>query len=132
LTLATPRLANVSVLKQIGSGFTVGFVVAGNSSRTVLVRAIGPGLAAVGVTSGAVADPQLTLFNGSTKIDANDNWGGTTALSAAFAQVAAFAIPANTKDAALLAALGPGNYSVEVKPVGTGTGLVLVEVYELP
>jgi hypothetical protein len=46
---STPRLINVSVLKEIGAGFTVGFVVGGTTSRSVLVRAVGPGLAGVGV-----------------------------------------------------------------------------------
>jgi hypothetical protein len=131
-TSTTPRLINVSVLKQIGSGFTVGFVIGGATPRTVLVRAVGPGLAAVGVTSGFVADPRLALFAGSTKINESDDWGGTAALAAAMAQVGAFAIPASSRDAALLATLQPGSYSVQVSaPAGTG-GLVIAEVYEVP
>ncbi len=131
-TATTPRLINVSVLKQIGSGFTVGFVIGGATPRAVLVRAVGPGLAAVGVASGFVADPRLALFSGSTKINESDDWGGTSALTAAMAQVGAFAIPAASKDAALLATLQPGSYSVQVSaPAGTG-GLVIAEVYEVP
>jgi hypothetical protein len=98
----------------------------------VLVRAVGPGLAAVGVTSGFVADPRLALFAGSTKINESDDWGGTAALASAMAQVGAFAIPASSRDAALLATLQPGSYSVQVSaPAGTG-GLVIAEVYEVP
>jgi hypothetical protein len=131
-TSTTPRLINVSVLKQIGSGFTVGFVIGGATPRTVLVRAVGPGLAAVGVTSGFVADPRLALFAGSTKINESDDWGGAAALATAMAQVGAFAIPASSRDAALLATLQPGSYSVQVSaPAGTG-GLVIAEVYEVP
>ncbi len=130
---ATPRLINVSVLKQVGNGFTVGFVVGGAASRrTILVRAIGPGLAAVGVASGFVADPKLDLFAGAARIDGNDDWGGTLTLSNAFAQVGAFAVPASSKDAALLASLAPGSYTVQVSgAAGTG-GQVIVEVYEMP
>jgi hypothetical protein len=132
----TPRLINVSVLKPFGaSGFTIGFVIRGPTAKTVLVRAIGPGLANVGVTSGFVADPQLTLFNAATQaaIDTNNNWGGTATLSTAFKSVGAFDIPTASTDAALLKTLEPGNYTVEVKPVtGTATGLGLVEVYEVP
>ena len=128
----TPRLINVSVLKQIGTGFTVGFVLGGGSSTTVLVRAIGPGLAAVGLTSGFVADPKLTLFSGSTKINENDDWGGTAALTTAFGKVGAFPVPANTLDAALLATLQPGSYSVQVVGPTGADGLVIVEVYEVP
>ncbi|MBI5772070.1 MAG: S8 family serine peptidase [Verrucomicrobia bacterium] len=131
-TATTPRLVNVSVLKQIGSGFTVGFVIGGGTSRTVLVRAVGPGLAGVGVASGFVADPTLTLFRGSTRINANDDWGGGAALSAAFSGVGAFALPARSLDAALLATLTPDQYSVRVEGVEGAAGLVLVEVYEVP
>ena len=131
-TATTPRLVNVSVLKQIGSGFTVGFVIGGGTPRTVLVRAVGPGLAAVGLTSGFVADPRLTLFAGPNRMDGNEDWGGTAALTAAMTQVGAFAIPTGSRDAALLATLQPGQYSVQVAaPAGTN-GLVIAEVYEVP
>lgn len=131
-TVTTPRLINVSVLKQIGTGFTVGFVVGGGTTSTVLVRAIGPGLAAVGLTSGFVTDPKLTLFSGSTKINENDDWGGTAALAAAATKVGAFPVPANSLDASLLATLQPGSYSVQVAGPTGAEGLVIVEVYEVP
>ncbi len=131
-TATTPRLVNVSVLKQIGPGFTVGFVIGGATTRTVLVRAVGPGLAVVGVASGFVADPRLTLFAGSTKIDENEDWGGGAVLGAAFAQVGAFVIPAASRDAALVATLQPGAYTVQVAGPAGANGLVLVEVYEVP
>ncbi len=132
---STPRLVNVSVLKQLGTGLTVGFVIGGQESKTVLIRAVGPTLGAAPFNiPGVVADPQLTLFNAaSAKIGENDNWGGTAALTAAFNQVGAFALsgPAS-RDAALLATLQPGNYTVEVKGTGTTTGLAIVEVYDVP
>ena len=129
---STPRLINVSVLKHLGPGITVGFVVNGSGTKTVLVRAIGPtlGAAPFGVP-GVLADPQLALFLGTTQISANDNWGGTAPLNAAFAQVGAFALPANSRDAAIVATLAPGSYSVQVGGVGGATGVALVEVYEL-
>ncbi len=129
----TPRLINVSVLKNIGTSLTAGFVIGGTGPRTVLIRAIGPSLAGFGV-GGFVADPQLALFNSaSTKIGENDNWGGTAALTAAFTSVGAFALsPAISRDAALVATLAPGNYTVQVSGVGGTTGVALVEVYELP
>ena len=142
----TPRLLNVSVRKHLGAGLTAGFVLGGSAPTKVLIRAVGPGLAAFGV-EGTVADPQLTLFNSSsTRIDANDNWGGTAALTAAFASVGAFALPgATSRDAALLVTLPPGLYSVEVTASAASTstpglpanaaaasGTALVEVYEVP
>ncbi len=132
-TATGPRLINVSVLKNLGDGFTIGFVLRGTGSKSVVVRAVGPGLAAVGVTSGFVADPKLTLFGtGSSVLAANDDWAGTTQLSSAFTAVGAFAIPTTSKDAAVLANLPSGDYTVQVAGNGSTAGLVLVEVYEVP
>ena len=130
-TATTPRLVNVSVLKHLGSGVTAGFVIGGSSARRVLVRAIGPTLAAFGV-DGAVADPRLTLFAGQTERGGNDNWGGGSSLAAAFTQVGAFALAADSRDAALLVTLEPGNYTVQVAGVSGTTGVALIEVYEVP
>ena len=79
-----------------------------------------------------VANPQLTLFSGQTSVGSNDNWGGTAELLAAFAQVSAFALPAGSQDAALVATLQPGSYTVQVSGVGGTTGMAIVEIYELP
>jgi hypothetical protein len=132
-TATTPRLVNVSVLKNIGSGLTAGFVIGGSTERTVLIRAIGPTLAAAPFSvSGVVTDPQLSLNTASFQIAQNNDWGGGRALTAAFAQVGAFTLPASSRDAAILATLGPGNYTVQVSGVGNTSGTALVEVYELP
>ena len=131
-SVTTPRLLNVSVRKHVGTGLTVGFTIGGTGSKTVLIRAIGPGLAIFGVPG--IVDPQLTLFNGSSvKIRENNDWGGTADLVAAFGAVGAFNLPAATsKDAALLVSLSPGGYSVQVSGVANTTGVALVEVYEAP
>jgi hypothetical protein len=81
---------------------------------------------------GVVPDPELRLFAGERRIEANDNWGGGAALAAAFARVGAFALPAGSRDAALLATLPPGAYTAQVSGVGGTTGVALVEVYEVP
>ncbi len=142
-TTATPRLLNVSVLKSLGTGLTVGFTIAGATAKTVLIRAIGPTLGDFGVP-GTVADPQLSLFSATssaTALATNDNWSvpvpvasapNATALTAAFTSVGAFALPATSKDAALLTTLPPGGYSVQVTGVNNTTGAALVEVYEVP
>ena len=132
-TTTTPRLLNVSVRKHLGSGITAGFVLGGASPTKILIRAVGPGLAAFGVPS-TVVDPQLTLFNGqSVKLAENNDWLGTAELTAAFSSVGAFALPsAASKDAALVARLAPGNYTVEVTGVANTTGVALVEIYEVP
>jgi hypothetical protein len=132
-TATTPRLINVSVSKQISTGgsLTAGFVIGGGTARTVLVRAIGPGLAAFGL-GGTMADPKLSLFSGSNTIAENDNWGGDAQITASGTAVGAFAIAdAAGKDAMILITLAPGNYTTTVSGTGAG-GTALVEVYEVP
>ena len=131
---AATRLTNVSARAQVGTGGDIliaGFVIGGQGPRTVLVRAVGPGLTQFGVT-GVLADPKLDVFNGTTLVQTNDNWGGTPALIATFAQVGAFALPAASRDAVLQLTLQPGAYSAQISGVGNTTGPAMVEVYELP
>lgn len=130
---ATPRLLNVSVLKNIGTSLTAGFVISGPTAKTVLIRAIGPTLNTAFGIPGVVSNPQLVLFGrNQTRVGENDNWGGTAALTAAFTSVGAFTLPAASQDAALVVTLTPGDYSVVVTGVGNTTGLALVEVYDVP
>lgn len=132
-TAATPRLINVSILKHIGPGLTAGFVIGGNRPQTVMIRAIGPTLGAPPFNlTDVAADPRLELFAGALKIGENDDWGGTPALGAAFARVGAFALPANSRDAAILATLAPGSYSAVVTGTNNTTGVAIVEIYEVP
>lgn len=133
-TATTPRLINVSARTQVGTGDQIliaGFVVGGSTSRSVLIRGIGPTLTGYGV-GGALADPKLELYQGTTLIAQNDNWAGTTALSTAFTATGAFALDPTSKDAAILVTLPPGVYSAQVSGVGGTTGIGLVEVYEAP
>lgn len=130
----TPRLINVSARTQVGLGGDVliaGFVIAGGTSKTVVIRAVGPTLAAFGVP-GTLIDPKLDVYSGSTVIHSNDNWGGAAAFSAAFANVGAFALTNASRDAAVVVTLSPGNYTAQVSGVGNTTGVALVEVYEVP
>jgi hypothetical protein len=132
-TSRSPRLLNVSVLKQIGDGLTAGFVVNGNLDQRVLIRAVGPTLGTSPFNiPGTAADPRLVLFRGASRIAENNDWGGAASLSAAFGMVGAFALAEGSRDAALLAELAPGNYTVEVTNGSGAAGLVLVEVYEVP
>ncbi|MBI5770411.1 MAG: M36 family metallopeptidase [Verrucomicrobia bacterium] len=115
--------SNASVLHGL-------FTVEGTTAKRMLVRAVGPALAAFGLT-GAHPDPTLEVFHAGTgaSVASNDNWSGAE-LSAAFAQVGAFALPAGSRDAALIASFTPGTYRVRVGGVGSATGVVLLEIYE--
>ena len=139
------RLVNISTRGTVDSGEGVligGFVVTGNAPKKVLIRGIGPALAAFGV-QGALADPRLALYSGSTLIAQNDDWGApqavgaaqvpaTAAEIAAAAQAAgAFALGAGAKDAAILVTLTPGSYTAQIAAPGAQTGVALVEIYEI-
>ena len=110
---------------------TVGFVLQGVTPRTVLIRAIGPGLAAFGVP-GTLADPRLTLLSGQSAEIANDNWQGIEAVRAAAERVGAFPLENASADAALVTTLPPGPYTARVTAPTNQGGIVLVEVYLLP
>ncbi len=132
------RFINLSARTQAGTGaqtLIAGFVLSGNVPRTLLIRGVGPGLNQFGVT-GALANPRLelhtTVNNVDTTVATNAGWAGAAALSAAFTQVGAFALPATSADAALLITLTPGSYTAQVAGVGGTTGVALVEVYEVP
>lgn len=136
VTASTPRLVNVSVLKQIPAGtiLTAGFVIGGGrgAAKTVLIRAVGPSLETIFDVGGAMPDPTLQLFSGQTVIATNDNWGGNPQLTTVGKRVGAFEIAdAGSRDAILLVTLPPGSYTAQVSAV-TGGGLAIVEVYEVP
>ena len=133
-----PRIVNISARVQVGTGGSIliaGFVIGGSTSKTVLIRASGPALAAFGV-AGVLPDPQLTLLHGSTVLATNGGWAGDGEIAATAASVGAFAWsdPAS-KDSALLVTLPPGAYTAQVSgAAGTAgdTGVSLVEVYDVP
>lgn len=128
---AAPRLVNVSARTRAGTGdnlLIAGFALGGTTDKTVLIRAVGPGLAPFGVGD-LLADPQLALYAGPALVAAGDNWGDEPALAAAFAGVGAFPLPAGSRDAALLVTLAPGSYTAQVGGRDAGTGVALVEVY---
>ncbi len=126
----TDRLINVSSRVRIAPTRTsiTGFVIGGTEAKRVLIRGVGPALTGFGV-SGALANPKLSLFDGASKLlIENDDWSGAD-VTAAFAQVGAFALTAGSKDAAILTTLAPGAYSVQLT-AGAETGTGLVEIYD--
>lgn len=130
---AATRLVNLSARNQVGTGADIlitGFFVAGTGTHRLLIRAVGPALTALGVPN-ALANPRLEVLEGSTRIAENDDW--SPALAATFAQVGAFALPAASRDSAVVVTLAAGrSYTAQVSGVGDTTGEALVEVYELP
>jgi hypothetical protein len=107
-----------------------GFVIGGIAPKSLLIRAVGPGLAPFGVT-GWLTDPQLAVvpLGQSFTVARNDTWDVSAA--SVFAQVGAFALPFGSNDAALVVRLPPGAYTVTVSGADHTTGIALVEIYDL-
>ena len=124
------RLANLSTRMQVLTGDNVligGFIIGGSTPKTVVVRARGPSLVAQGVPN-ALANPTLNLYSGQTVIASNDNFG--TAANLAQLQASGFA-PSNALESAILMTLNPGAYTAIVSGAGGGTGVGIIEVFEV-
>lgn len=133
---SSSRLANISARARVGTGSEVlipGFSIEGDVALTLLVRAVGPTLGNPPFNVGGVlADPVMTVFRGQTSIAFNDDWQqapNQTALEAARQATFAFRLGDGQKDAALLIALNPGAYTVQVAGKDGTTGVSLVELY---
>jgi len=131
-----PRLINLSARTQVGTGESVliaGFVINGDVPKRLMIRGIGPTLSQFGVT-GILADPQLQLFSGGTIVAQNDDWGTSSNLAEILAangdKLGGVALGA--KESVLIVTLPPGPYTAQVRGANNGTGVALVEVYELP
>ncbi len=127
----TARPINVSTRARVLTGDNVligGFVVGGTRPRKVIIRAIAPSLAAVGV-QGTLPDPALTIFNGQNQpVASNDDWRS----SPAAAEITALnRQPTDDRESALILTLDPGGYTAIVSGKGGQTGVALVEVYDL-
>jgi hypothetical protein len=129
---ANAKLANLSTRALVGIGDNVviaGFVLGKNTgSDRVVVRGLGPSLAAFGVTN-PLANPTLELRDeNGVLLRANDDWQDDPA------QVTelngAGLAPSNTKEAAIAANLPPGLYTSILAGQNNGTGVGLVEVYD--
>lgn len=124
------RALNVSTRVRVGSGDNVsigGFIVTGTEPKRVIVRGIGPSLTAQNV-AGPLADPTLELFDASkTSLGANDNWRDTQAAEILATTLA----PSNERESAIVQTLAPGDYTVVLSGKDGGTGVGLVEVYDL-
>jgi hypothetical protein len=126
-------LSNLSVRSSAGNGaqtLIAGFAIEGSGTKAVLLRGDGPALAQFGV-AGELPDPVLGLFGATgEELASNSEWGGSPALSGVFSQVGAFALPADSLDAALYLPLDAGPYTAQVSSTSGDTGVALVEVYD--
>jgi murein DD-endopeptidase MepM/ murein hydrolase activator NlpD len=128
----TSRLINIATRGQILTGDNVligGFIIQGTSPKTVLVRARGPSLGQPPFNvPGVILNPTMALYSGQTVIASNDNW--VDAANGAAIQASTFA-PTDALESAVLMKLNPGAYTAIVSGVNGGTGVGIVEVFEV-
>lgn len=124
------HLANIATRAFVNTGqgqLIGGFIITGGP-KMVLIRALGPSLTALGV-SPVLADPKLQLFQQDhTLLRENDNWQSAPNASDI---VATTIPPTNPQESAILIRLEPGTYTTVVTGADGGTGIALVEVYEM-
>jgi len=135
-TPGMPYLTNISSRALVGTGANIligGFVIGGSTSRTLLIRAVGPTLGAYGV-SPALPDPQLTLYNPSTgaAFAANEGWNNNPLISSESTAAGAFSLITGSNDSALVVTLPPGPYTAEIEGAAGDTGIALIEIYLMP
>ncbi|MFN2623782.1 MAG: hypothetical protein ABR611_13170 [Chthoniobacterales bacterium] len=120
---------NISTRLRVLAGDNVligGFIITGTDPKKIIVRAIGPSLRNVGVND-ALADPVLELHEPGGAVLTNDNWKDNQE-----AEIAATAFaPGNELESAIVAPLPPGAYTAVVRGQNNGTGVGLVEAYDL-
>jgi hypothetical protein len=128
------KVSAISTRGFVNSGdgaLIAGFVVNGSSSKKVLIEAVGPSLGIAGL----LTDPVLQIIRNGAVIRENDNWevGNDSSLVIdAAARSGATPLAAGGKDAAILINLQPGTYTAVVTGSGGGTGIALINVYEVP
>lgn len=129
------RLANISTRGFVEAGDNVmigGFIIGGDGSQNadLIVRALGPSLAAAGVPN-PLADPVLTMYDAyGLLVGANDNWREQTPDARAELAASGFA-PTNDSESALLISRPSGPTTAIVSGKDGATGNALIEVYRL-
>jgi len=136
---ATPAtLGNISTRLQVGTSDRVmiaGFIVEGSVPKRVLIRAAGPSLTQFGVPN-ALANPRLELHDPTSTIGTNDDWQ-TTQIGGVITEDQVSEIqnsglaPLDPLESAIIATLSPGSYTAIVEGIDNGTGVGIVEVYDL-
>jgi hypothetical protein len=130
---ASSKLANLSTRALVGLGDNI--VIAGfmlgqnNGDNRVAVRGLGPSLSSAGIAN-PLGNPVLELRDGNgTLLAANNDWQDNPTQAAALS--AEGLAPTNQLEAGIVATLPPGLYTALLAGLNNGTGIALVEVYDL-
>jgi len=121
---------NISTRMEVRTDAQVligGFIITGNDPKELVLRAIGPSLGGFGIAD-PLADPVLELHaSDGSLITMNDNWKDT---QQAEIEASGFQ-PQNDLESAIISTLDPGSYTAVVSGKDGGTGVGLVEGYDL-
>jgi hypothetical protein len=130
---ADSQLANISTRGFVRTGNNVmigGFILGGGSQNThVVVRGIGPSLAQFGL-SPLLADPTLELHdaNGAILVS-NDDWQDDPVSASELSSLGL--APQDPKESGIFQSLPPGLFTAILAGKNAGTGLGLVEIYNV-
>ena len=130
------RIYNIALRGSPGGGerdIIAGFSVGGAGEKTLLVRAVGPGIEDLGVAD-YLQDPIISFYElgNPIPISSNDDWAESASagiLPEEMARLGAFALDEGSADSADLLTLGSGVYTAIVSNDGNDPGIVLVEIY---
>jgi hypothetical protein len=126
------RLLNISTRLRVQTGdntLIAGFIISGTEPKKVIIRGIGPSLSGVGAV---LSDPVLELHQGNVTLATNDNWKTRSDGTSQQAEVQATTIPpGNDLESAIVTTLNPGSYTAILSGKNGGTGIGVVEVYDL-
>ena len=133
---AGARLVNVSSRGAAGLGGNAlisGFVLEGGLASRLLLRGVGPGLTQFGATN-TVTDPVIALYDSTGQaLGSNDNWVSSVSdISTAALRAGAFALTRGSRDAAVLATLPAGTYTIQVSSDSAASAIALLEIYQVP
>lgn len=131
---ANSQLANISTRSFVQSGNDVtiaGFILGGNNDTRMVVRGLGPSLAQFGL-SPVLADPTLELRDSNgTLVILNDDWQDDPTMTMPGQLVARGLAPQNPKESAVILFLPPGAFTAILAGKNGGTGIGLVELYNV-
>ncbi|MDQ6625016.1 MAG: heme-binding protein [Verrucomicrobiota bacterium] len=127
---ASAELANISIRLQVDPGERAmigGFIITGDAPKTVAIRALGPSLTHAGLAE-PLPHPFLQLHDSSGAIVAkNRAW-----LEGQADQIVATGLmPSSEREAAAVQTLAPGAYTASVSDADGGSGIGLLEIYDL-
>ncbi|HVF70436.1 MAG TPA: DUF4394 domain-containing protein [Chthoniobacterales bacterium] len=123
------RLLNIATRTRVGTGEDVmiaGFTISGGATSRLLIRGLGPSLAAFGIAS-PLPNPFLTVFDAQGAIASNDNWRSNQQSEIS----STFLAPSNDLEAAYVGNFAPGAYTAILRDANDATGVGIIEVYKL-